>query len=174
MSAIAIGGGVLSSGRRWLRGLWVYYREYTHTAIHAASAAALTAFGLLIFVNRLFALLAIAAYVFPPVILYSIGFDVETAPSSTKSGTGRTEPGTNPSPDSKSDGGKMSSGSRDGRMYSGSSDGDSDSDSDDGDTDSDSNDGDTDSDSDDGDTDSDSDDGDIDSDGDDGDTDSDG
>lgn len=35
----------------WLSGLWVYYRDYTRTAIHAASAAALTAFGLLIFID---------------------------------------------------------------------------------------------------------------------------
>ncbi len=152
MAAIATEGGA----GRWLRGLWEYYREYTHTAIHAASAAALTAFGLLIFVNRLFALLAIAAYVFPPIILYSIGADVGPSSPSTETGRNRASSGTSSQTDSKRDG---SDSNVDGR------DGDTDSDSDDGDTDSDSDNGDTDSDSDDGDTDSDSDDGDTDSDG---------
>ncbi|KZN24980.1 hypothetical protein A4G99_00050 [Haladaptatus sp. R4] len=161
MSAIATRGGTV----RWLRGLWEYYREYTHTAIHAAATAALTAFGLLIFVNKLFVLLAIASYVFPPVILYSIGFNVEKSPSSPETGAGQTIAGANSSGTSKSDGGSTGTIRHDGDADSDGYDGDTDSDSDDGDTDSDSDDGDTDTDSDDGDTDSDGDDGDTDSDG---------
>ncbi|WP_266079640.1 hypothetical protein [Haladaptatus caseinilyticus] len=146
-----------STTTRWLRGLWEFYREYTHTAIHAASAAALTAFGLLIFINRVFVVLAIAAYVLPPIILYSLGSDI-----------GKPTPASKP-PTAKSE----SSATGDSAINSVSGNGDTDSDSDNGDTDSDSDDGDTDSDSDNGDTDSDSDDGDTDSDGTDTDTDTD-
>ncbi len=180
MSVIATDEGVVSATTRWLRGLWEYYREYTHTAVHAAATAALTAFGLLIFVNRLFVLLAIASYVIPPVILYSIGYDVGKSSLSDETNTRRTDRGASPSTDSRATGRNPGREYRDwdtnsdgGDTDSDSDDGDTDSDSDDGDTDSDSDDGDTDSDSDDGDTDSDSDDGDTDSDSDDGDTDSD-
>lgn len=144
MSLTATGGS--SASAKWLHGLWEYYREYTHTAIHTASAAALTAFGLLIFVDRLFVILAIASYVCPPIILYSIDADAGKSSASPKEVAVRADS----EPNAK-------------RNFD--SDGDTDSDSDDGDTDSDSDDGDTDSDSDDGDTDSDSDDGDTDSDG---------
>lgn len=57
------------------RGFWAYYRRYTTTAIHAAATATMTAFGLLLFIDPWFALLAIAAYVLPPVILYLTGHD---------------------------------------------------------------------------------------------------
>ncbi len=140
-----------SATTRWLHGLWEYYREYTHTAVHAVSAAALTALGLLIFINRLFVVLAIAAYVCPPIILYSIG-----------SGAGMTSDRSTAPP--------MRADSR----TSSDNDFDSDSDGDDGDSDSDSDDGDSDSDGDDGDSDSDSDDGDTDTDGSDADADADG
>lgn len=53
------------------QGFWAYYRGYTNTGIHAAATAALTAFGLLTFVHRWFALVAIAAYVLPPIYLYA-------------------------------------------------------------------------------------------------------
>ncbi|WP_227353183.1 hypothetical protein [Haladaptatus salinisoli] len=147
MSLIATENEVVSGTARWLRGLWDYYLEYTHTAIHAASAAALTAFGLLIFIDRLFVLLAIAAYVCPPIILYSLGSDV--GKTSTPPDTHRLESATDA-------GGGSDGGSASGDGNSNGSDGDTDSDGDDGDTDSDGDDGDTDSDSDDGDTDSDS------------------
>lgn len=62
------------------RGFWAYYRRYTTTAIHAAATAALTAFGLLLFIDPAFAWLAIAAYVLPPVILYLTGSDVGADP----------------------------------------------------------------------------------------------
>ncbi|WP_345781268.1 hypothetical protein [Natronobeatus ordinarius] len=54
----------------WLRGLWNYYREYTSTPIHTAATAALAIFGILIFVDPLFAVVAIGSYVLPPIVLY--------------------------------------------------------------------------------------------------------
>jgi len=166
MPATATGEGGVSAARQWLSGLWEYYREYTQTAVHAASAAALTAFGLLIFVNRFFVLLAIAAYVFPPVLLYSLDSEIGKT-TRTQSGTEPDRPSsqtranaeTRTNAESKRDTGPRRHPDSDKNR------GDADSDSDDGDTDSDSDDGDTDSDGDDGDSDSDSDDGDTDSDG---------
>ncbi|WP_227374958.1 hypothetical protein [Haladaptatus halobius] len=159
MSSITTENEVVAGTTQWLRGLWNYYRNYTHTAVHAASAAALTAFGLLIFIDRLFVVLAIVAYIAPPLILYSIGSDIGRESDAREIATDRPVPArgieTNASTNSES------------------GDGDTDSDGSDGDTDSDGTDGDTDSDSDDGDTDSDSDDGDTDSDGIDTDTDTD-
>jgi hypothetical protein len=184
MSVFATDEGIVSVTRQWLRGLWVYYRAYTHTAVHAAATAALTAFGLLIFVNRFFAIVAIASYLFPPIILYSIGFDVGNRSSSSETQSSHADAGTSSREELKTleqrrkdvgttgrDSGPEAAGF--GGSAAAKRDGDTDSDSDDGDTDSDGDDGDTDSDSDDGDTDSDSDDGDTDSDSDDGDTDSD-
>ncbi|WP_336001267.1 hypothetical protein [Halorientalis halophila] len=119
----------------WLQGLWAYYREYTHTAIHTASAAALTAFGLLVFVDPLFVLLAIASYVCPPIVLYVLDAEVgkpdgesadaehaEVARDRREGAPRETEGGVKSADDTDSDTG----------------DSDSDSDSDDGDTDSDS------------------------------------
>ncbi|AHF98672.1 hypothetical protein HALLA_07220 [Halostagnicola larsenii XH-48] len=123
MSLTATETWSVSATTQWLRGLWEYYREYTHTAVHAASAAALTAFGLLIFVNRLFVVLAIAMYICPPVILYSISSDVGRATDSSTAPPVQADSGTNSDTDSDSD--------------SDGDDGDSDSDSDDGDTDTD-------------------------------------
>jgi hypothetical protein len=51
-------------------GFLAFFRRYTQTWVHTVSTAALTAFGLLTFVNRLFAVVAIAAYVLPPVVQY--------------------------------------------------------------------------------------------------------
>ncbi|WP_218780609.1 hypothetical protein [Halorarum halophilum] len=123
MSLSAIEEGPVSATAQWLQGLWEYYREYTHSAIHAASAAALTAFGLLIFIDPLFVVLAIATYICPPVILYSLGADVGKSSDPSTAPTVRGDSGTNSDIDSDSD--------------SDSDGGDSDSDSDDGDTDSD-------------------------------------
>lgn len=47
-----------------------FYRRYTKTWIHALATAALTAFGTLTFVHRGFAVLAVVAYLLPPVLLY--------------------------------------------------------------------------------------------------------
>ncbi|MFO7833558.1 MAG: hypothetical protein R6V31_05765 [Halohasta sp.] len=106
-----------------MAGLWTYYRQYTHSAIHAAAAAALTIFGLLVFIDPLFAAVAIAAYVCPPIVLYVLGVDVgsESGPVSADRPLGS---------DSDSD--------------DGDSDSDSDSDGADGDTDSDGSDTDSD------------------------------
>jgi hypothetical protein len=51
-------------------GFIAFFRQYAQTWVHTVSTAALTAFGLLTFVNRLFAVVAIAAYVLPPVVQY--------------------------------------------------------------------------------------------------------
>ena len=123
MSLTATEKGSVSATVQWLHGLWEYYRRYTHSAIHAASAAALTAFGLLVFIDRLFVVLAIASYVGPPLVLYSIGADVGETPDSPTATTDRADTRTNSDGDSDTD--------------SDSDDGDGDSDSDDGDADSD-------------------------------------
>ena len=133
----AAGEGWGAATVRWLQGLWAYYREYTQTAIHTASAAALTAFGLLIFIDRLFVLLAIAAYICPPLLLYSIDADAGRPPNSSEAATDRADSRPRSGADVDSDNG------------------DSDSDSDDGDTDSDGTDADADADADDGDSDTD-------------------
>lgn len=123
--------------RQWVFGLWEYYRQYTHSAIHAASAAALTIFGLLVFIDPRFAGVAIAAYVCPPIVLYVL--NVEIGANEQQEQPSETQPTREVTFESVPKNGTI----------------DTDSDSDDGDTDSDSDGGDTDSDSDDGDTDSD-------------------
>ncbi|WP_253736513.1 hypothetical protein [Halohasta salina] len=146
--------GAVSTTRQWVSGLWAYYRGYTHSAIHAASAAALTIFGLLVFIDPLFAGVAIAAYVCPPVVLYVLDVDIGTG-----SDTASTDPqrGSDDVPETGPTRG-LERARKDG-------DTDSDSDTDDGDSDSDGTDGDSDSDTGDGDSDSDGADGDSDSDG---------
>jgi hypothetical protein len=126
------------------RQFWEFYRQYTHTAIHAASAAALTIFGLLVFVDPLFAGVAIAAYVCPPLVLYALGADVggESANStSTDEQQNRTVSETDLVANSHHS-------DRDTDSDTDGVDGDSDSDGVDGDSDSDGSDGDSDSDSD--------------------------
>lgn len=120
--------------RQWVRGFWAYYREYTSSAIHTASAAALAIFGLLIFIDPLFAGLAIVSYVGPPVVLYSIGTDVGTSSDGSPRSTTDDERNgdSKPSPtDSDGDSDSGSDTDSDGR------DSDSDSDGRDGDSDSD-------------------------------------
>ncbi|WP_049902105.1 hypothetical protein [Halococcus agarilyticus] len=65
-----------STGR--LRRGWDYYRRYTkrRTGVHAAAAAALTAFGLLATVHPGFIAVAIASYLLPPIYLYLTGDDL--------------------------------------------------------------------------------------------------
>lgn len=130
-----------SASAQRLHGLWEYYREYTHTAIHTASAAALTAFGLLVFIDGLFVVLAIASYLGPPIVLYSIGADAGKTSDSSKGTTARADSRANAADDSDTN--------------SDSDDGDSDSDREDGDADSDG--ADTDADADGGDADADAD-----------------
>ncbi|WP_225741244.1 WD40/YVTN/BNR-like repeat-containing protein [Halorussus halophilus] len=50
-----------------------FFRGYTKTWVHAVATAALTAFGMLTFVHRGFAIIAVAAYVLPPLVLYFSG-----------------------------------------------------------------------------------------------------
>lgn len=102
--------------------MWAYYRSYTHSAIHTATAAALTAFGLLIFIDPLFVVLAIAAYVCPPIVLYTLDADIGTDTEPSEVAAARVGSETQADSDSNTDL---------------DSDGDSDSDSGDGDTDSD-------------------------------------
>ncbi|MFC6940511.1 WD40/YVTN/BNR-like repeat-containing protein [Salinirubellus sp. GCM10025818] len=54
-------------------GFGAFFRRYARTWQHAVATAALTAFGTLTFVHRLFAVLAILAYVLPPLVLYLRG-----------------------------------------------------------------------------------------------------
>lgn len=54
-------------------GFVAFFRRYVQTWVHALATAALTLFGTLTFVHRLFAVVAIAAYVLPPVALYLTG-----------------------------------------------------------------------------------------------------
>jgi hypothetical protein len=138
MVLTAAGEESASATARWLHGLWEYYREYTHTAIHTASAAALTAFGLLIFIDRLFVALAIAAYILPPLILYSIGAEAGKTSNSVEGAPVHADSRTSSVTDV--DGNDRGSGHGDG------DDGDSDSDSNGRDTDSDGTDGEADSD----------------------------
>ncbi|SDQ48664.1 hypothetical protein [Natronobacterium texcoconense] len=144
---------------RWLRGLWSFYRSYTNTAVHTAATAALAIFGILVFVDPWFAVVAIACYVLPPVVLYvRIGErssledehqstqadqDTESDPLESTDDGSRERDHSRTIPDTAVGNGDTDSDAGDG-------DTDSDSDFDDGDTDSDSdgNDGDTDSDSD--------------------------
>ncbi|EMA40499.1 hypothetical protein C447_04347 [Halococcus hamelinensis 100A6] len=61
-----------------VRGAWEYYRRYTlrRTGVHAGATAALTVLGLLAYYERWFALVAIVAYLLPPVYLYLTGDDL--------------------------------------------------------------------------------------------------
>ncbi|MFC6835704.1 hypothetical protein [Halomarina ordinaria] len=131
---------------RWVRGLWTYYRGYTRTAIHAASTATLTIFGLLAIVDPLFVVVAIVSYVVPPIALYATDADL-----------GRTTAATDGEPprDGSERVRRVPAGGS--KRTGGDTDGDSDSDSDGRDGDSDADGTDTDSDGTDTDTDSDSD-----------------
>lgn len=142
--------GASSTTAAWLHGLWEYYRGYTRTAAHSVATAALTALGLLVFINPLFAVLAIAAYVATPVVLYVLDADIgrPSAGSATTGEGSSVETATASDPGSNGiDPGPNDSGPD--------SDTDTDTDTDDGDSDSDSDSGDSDTDSDDGDTDDD-------------------
>lgn len=157
----------------YAREFWEYYRHYTKTGVHAAATATLTAFGLLIFIDPLFAWLAIASYVLPPIVLYLAGLDLNgDSDNGDHPVDADRHGGTNARADSDvvADTANTDTSGRGAGVYgSGPSIGRSarstDSDGVDSDTDSNSNGGDTDSDSSDGDTDSDGDDGDTDSDG---------
>lgn len=73
-------------------GFGPYFKRYTKTWQHAVATAALTAFGMLTFVDKLFAIVAISAYVLPPLVLYVRRSPSQRAPSPD-------EPGDDPSED---------------------------------------------------------------------------
>jgi photosystem II stability/assembly factor-like uncharacterized protein len=62
-----------TSGPDRAGGFGAFFRRYTRTWQHALATAALTAFGTLTFVHRLFAVVAILSYALPPVVLYLRG-----------------------------------------------------------------------------------------------------
>ncbi|MWV40771.1 hypothetical protein [Natrialba sp. INN-245] len=160
MALAVIEGRRRRSVTRWLRGLWSYYRAYTGTAVHTASAAALAIFGLLVFVDPLFAVVAIASYVCPPVVLYVLGVDTHSSrPEPTVTETDASDGSsrrTTSGPAAADVGSKPVNADR--RDEPGEPDGsDSDTDTTDGDSDSDTDTDDGDSDSDDRDTDTDTD-----------------
>jgi hypothetical protein len=62
-------------------GFGPYFKRYTKTWQHAVATAALTAFGMLTFVDKLFAIVAISAYVLPPLVLYVRRSPSQRAPS---------------------------------------------------------------------------------------------
>lgn len=64
-------------------GFAAFFRRYTKTWIHAVATAALTALGLLTFLHWFFAVVALAAYILPPVGLYLRGSSTSAAPEST-------------------------------------------------------------------------------------------
>ncbi|WP_435151771.1 WD40/YVTN/BNR-like repeat-containing protein [Haladaptatus sp. DFWS20] len=82
------------------RGFVPFYRRYTKTWIHALATAGLTAFGMLTFAHRGFAVVAVAVYVLPPIVLYFRGADVSGVESSTdKIGKSDTIPDSKSNPD---------------------------------------------------------------------------
>lgn len=94
-------------------GFGAFFKRYTRTWQHALATAGLTAFGMLTFVDRLFAVLAILTYVLPPIVLYVRGSRSsqppaadETHPAQSRAGeqTGsETRPRSEPASDSDSD-----------------------------------------------------------------------
>ncbi len=60
-----------------------FFRHYAQTWVHAVAAAGMTAFGTLTIVHRGFAVLALASYVLPPIVLYLRGESTDRAESDT-------------------------------------------------------------------------------------------
>ncbi len=73
----------MSSSVSSRHGFVAFYRQYTKTWLHALATAALTAFGMLTFVHRGFAIVAVTAYVIPPIVLYLRESDGRAIASST-------------------------------------------------------------------------------------------
>lgn len=81
---------MVSNGiRPTIRNFWRFYREYTDTAVHTASAAGLAIFGLLVFVDPWFAILAIASYVLPPIVLFGVRGTSSVEATNEDAGTSR-------------------------------------------------------------------------------------
>ena len=68
-------------------GFGAFFKRYTRTWQHALATAALTAFGTLTVVDRLFAAVAVLAYVLPPVVLYLRRSSASTAAARSPEGT---------------------------------------------------------------------------------------
>ena len=85
-------------------GFWSYYRRYTKTGIHAAAAAALTGLGYLTTVHEAFAVVAVAAYVLPPVYLYATRDESERAPTGAGDAGEATSAGDDAGPDAGGEG----------------------------------------------------------------------
>jgi photosystem II stability/assembly factor-like uncharacterized protein len=107
--------GASGPGRE--EGFGAFFGRYTRTWQHALATAALTAFGTLTFVHRLFAVVAILAYALPPVVLYlrgpsptaggTVGGDREaegTGSERSRTRTGRREPDSGPGDGPRGDG----------------------------------------------------------------------
>ncbi|QLK27574.1 hypothetical protein HYG81_08220 [Natrinema zhouii] len=60
-----------------------FFRRYAKSWVHAVAAAGMTAFGTLTIVHRGFALLALASYVVPPIVLYVLGPSTDRPDSDT-------------------------------------------------------------------------------------------
>lgn len=60
-----------------------FFRRYAQTWVHAVAAAGMTAFGTLTIIHRWFALLALASYVLPPIVLYLRGSSTDSDGSDT-------------------------------------------------------------------------------------------
>ncbi|RQG90127.1 hypothetical protein EA462_09045 [Natrarchaeobius halalkaliphilus] len=146
-----------SSETSGFRDFWSFYRRYTATAVHTAATAGLAIFGLLVFVDPLFAVVAIACYLAPPIVLY-VRTDEPTYPQASDPSTNASGRELDTEADPVAD--EMTETAVNGVSESTISN--TDTDSDNGDSDTDRDNGDTDTDSD---TDSDSDDRDADSDG---------
>jgi photosystem II stability/assembly factor-like uncharacterized protein len=89
--------------RETVRDFGSFYREYAKTGIHAASAAALTGFGLLASRYSGFLLVAVGVYVLPPIYIY-LTRDVQEnhdTDSDTSSEDTETEPKTEPETESE-------------------------------------------------------------------------
>ncbi|MFA9416972.1 WD40/YVTN/BNR-like repeat-containing protein [Natrinema sp. HArc-T2] len=66
-----------------VEGFVPFFRRYAQTWIHAVAAACMTAFGTLTIVHRGFAILALASYVLPPIVLYLRGPSTDRAERDT-------------------------------------------------------------------------------------------
>jgi len=60
-----------------------FFRRYAKSWVHAVAAAGMTAFGTLTIVHRGFAVLALASYVVPPVVLYLLRTPIEGSDEDT-------------------------------------------------------------------------------------------
>lgn len=90
--------------RETLHDFGSFYQEYAKSGIHAASATALTGFGLLTFINRGFVVVAVGVYVLP--LLYSyLTSDERTTHAESDTQSEDTESGSESESESEADAG---------------------------------------------------------------------